>query len=78
MPNLNRSGLILYQTEDCLAKVSLRLRGIDAYLSAADIANLFDTSIDNVVLYLKNIYGEGELNRGATSEDSSEVRTEGT
>lgn len=77
MPNLNNSELILYQTEDGLAKVSLRLRGRDVYLSAAGMANLFDTSTDNIVLHLKNIYKDGELNRGATSEESSEVRLEG-
>ena len=41
------------------------------------MAALFDTSTDNVGLYLKNIFGEGELAEAATAEDYSVVRIEG-
>ena len=41
------------------------------------MAELFDTSMDNVGLHLKNVYGEGELAEEATTEDSSVVRSEG-
>ena len=41
------------------------------------MAKLFATSTDNVGLHLKNIFSEGELDEGATSEDSSVVQTEG-
>lgn len=41
------------------------------------MAELFDTSPDNIGLHLKNIYGAGELDELATTEDYSVVREEG-
>ena len=38
---------------------------------------IFETSIDNIGLHLKNIYAEGELNEVSITEDSSTVRIEG-
>lgn len=41
------------------------------------MADLFDCSIDNISLHLKNLYAEGELNQKATIEEFSTVQTEG-
>lgn len=41
------------------------------------MSELFDCSVDNVSLHLKNIYIEGELDENRTSEDSSVVQIEG-
>ncbi|MDD2604895.1 MAG: RhuM family protein, partial [Desulfobacteraceae bacterium] len=41
------------------------------------MAELFDVSVDNVGLHLKNIYQDGELIREATAEESSVVQIEG-
>ncbi|MGQ7814804.1 RhuM family protein [Metapseudomonas furukawaii] len=41
------------------------------------MAELFDTSSDNVGLHLKNIYGTGELEESTTTEDYSVVQREG-
>ena len=41
------------------------------------MAELFQTSTDNISLHLKNIYSEGELQETATTEDYSVVRQEG-
>jgi hypothetical protein len=41
------------------------------------MADLFETSADNVGLHIKNAYAEGELDERATTEDSSVVRSEG-
>jgi hypothetical protein len=42
------------------------------------MAELFDVSVDNVGLHLKNIYQDGELIREATAEESSVVQIEGS
>lgn len=39
---------------------------------------LFETSIDNVSLHLKNIYSEGELDPNVTTKDFLVVRQEGS
>lgn len=47
------------------------------WLSQKLMAELFDTSPDNIGLHLKNIYTDGELLEEATAENFSVVQTEG-
>ncbi|WP_353620114.1 RhuM family protein [Thalassotalea sp. G20_0] len=47
------------------------------WLSQRQLSELLETSIDNISLHLKNIYKEGELTAGATTEDYSIVQQEG-
>ena len=58
--------------------VQVRLEGETLWLSQAQMAQLFDTSTDNISLHLKNIYSQGELEEKATTEDFSVVRQEGS
>ena len=48
------------------------------WLTQAQLSELFESSSDNISLHLKNIYGEGELSEGLTTEDFSVVRIEGS
>ena len=41
------------------------------------MAELFDCTVDNISLHLKNLYSEGELDEGSTVEYFSIVQTEG-
>ena len=41
------------------------------------MAELFDCSIDNISLHLKNIYGENEVDNKSTTEEFSVVQKEG-
>ena len=41
------------------------------------MAQLFDCSVDNIGLHLKNVYSEGELEEKTTTEESSVVQMEG-
>lgn len=41
------------------------------------MAQLFDCTVDNIGLHLKNIYETGELTQEATTENFSVVQTEG-
>ncbi len=69
--------LILYASEDGQSRVQLRAHRGTVWLSQRQMAELFDVSSDNIGLHLKNIYADGELQRGATAEESSVVQTEG-
>lgn len=42
------------------------------------MAEVFQSSVDNVGLYLKNVYSDGELEEAATTEDFSVVQAEGS
>ena len=69
--------IIIYNTEGGETKIEVRMEGETVWLSQKQMAELFDCSVDNVGLHLKNIYLEGELEEISTTEDSSVVQIEG-
>ena len=71
------NSIIIYQPHADQPAIDVRLEGETVWLSQRQMSVLFDTSSDNVGLHLKNIYAEGELLEGATTEDFSVVRQEG-
>ena len=58
-------------------QVEVRLEGETLWVTQVQLAELFNTSSDNISLHLKNIYNESELMEQATTEDFSVVRQEG-
>jgi hypothetical protein len=70
--------LILYTSEDGQAHVQLRAERGTVWLSQRQMAELFDVSPDNIGLHLKNVFEDDELQREATTEESSVVQTEGS
>ena len=68
---------IVYQTEDGKLKIDVRFEGETVWLTQQQLAELFQTTQQNVSLHLQNIYGEGELQRGATHKEFLSVRQEG-
>lgn len=71
------SEFILYQTEDGKTRIQCRLENETLWLTQAQIADLFQTTPQNVTLHLKAIYAEGELDETATCKDYLQVRQEG-
>jgi prophage maintenance system killer protein len=69
------ADIVIFQ--DGQQHVEVRLEGETVWLSQAQMAELFDTSTDNISLHLKNVYREGELDEESTTEDFSVVRREG-
>jgi len=56
-----RSEIILYQTEDGQSRIQVRLEGGTVWLTQVFIAELFQTTKQNISLHLKNLFVEGEL-----------------
>ena len=71
------SSLILYQTEDGRTRLECRLAEATLWLTQAQMAELFQTSIPNINMHLRQIYAEGELQPEATIKSYLIVRTEG-
>ena len=71
------SEVVIFEADDHHVAVHVRLDGETVWLTQRQMAELFDTSADNVGLHLKNVFGEGELGEKATTEDFSVVQTEG-
>jgi len=73
-----RAGrIIIYNTADGETKIEVRMKDETVWLTQKQMAELFDCSVDNIGLHLKNVYLEGELAEISTSEDSSVVQIEG-
>ena len=72
------SEIILYQTEDGTTRLSVRLEGETVWLTQAAMAELFQTTPQNVTIHVKSIYEDGELEAEATCKDYLQVRSEGT
>jgi hypothetical protein len=69
--------LLLYQTEDGQTRIQCRLDRETLWLSQAQIAELFQTSVANINMHLKAIYDDGELTEAATIQSYLIVRQEG-
>ena len=67
----------IYQSDDGQTQIEVRLEKDTLWLSQAQMAELFDKDSDTIGLHLRNIYKSGELERLATTEESSVVRQEG-
>jgi hypothetical protein len=77
-PNLPSKGqFLVYQTEDGQVKIDVRLEGETAWLIQAHMAELFQTTVPNVSMHLRNVYAEGELQAAATVKEYLIVRQEG-
>lgn len=57
----NISSIILYQTEDGITKIDVRLENETVWLTQAQMVELFQTTKQNVSLHLRNIFNEEEL-----------------
>jgi len=69
--------VLVYEAPDGEVRVDVRLERETVWLTQRQMAELFDTSTDNVGLHLKNVYSDNELEEPATTEDFSVVQTEG-
>ena len=67
----------IYQSDDGQTQIQVRLEQDTIWLSQAQMAELFDKDSDTIGLHLKNIYKSNELDKPATTEESSVVQTEG-
>ena len=70
--------ILIYQTEDGLTKLDVRMEDETVWLTQQQMAELFQTSRTNVVDHIKNIYEEGELDDNSTCRKFRQVRMEGS
>jgi hypothetical protein len=63
------SELILYQTEDGKTCLEVRFEGDTAWLSQSQMAELFQTTKQNISLHIKNIFGEREVDADSAVKD---------
>ena len=79
-PAATPSGeVVVYEAPaDGEVRADARLDRETVWLTQRQMAEVFETSTDNVGLHLENVFSDGELEESATTEDFSVVQTEGT
>ncbi len=73
----NKSQIIIYQTENGETKLDVRFQDETVWLTQKLMAELFQTSIPNINMHLKNIFEEGELIENLTIKEFLIVQNEG-
>ena len=75
---MEQGEIVIYKSFDNSEfQMEVRVENETIWLSQKQMSELFDCSIDNIALHLKNIFQEQELNEIATSEEYSVVQKEG-
>ncbi|PZO16367.1 MAG: hydroxyacid dehydrogenase [Burkholderiales bacterium] len=69
--------LILYTTEDGKSQIKLRTDQQTVWLTQLDMAELFDSTKQNLSLHLKNIFEDGELDPEAVVKESLTTASDG-
>ncbi|MBN8455309.1 RhuM family protein [Accumulibacter sp.] len=69
--------VLLYEAPDGRVRVEVKLDRDTVWLTQRQMSELFETTPENVLMHLKNIYGDGELEEPATAKDFLAVRLEG-
>ena len=72
------SQFLLYQDDNGVTSVNVRFDGSDVWLAQQQIAQLFDTTRENVVQHIQNILAENELEENRTCKKFLQVRMEGS
>jgi hypothetical protein len=73
-----QSQMLLYRTEDGRTRIEVRLQDETVWMTQATMAELYQTTPQNITLHLKAIYQEGELDPQATCKEFLQVQSEGS
>ena len=69
--------VVVYESPDGGVRVDVRLEQETVWLSQRDMATVFGTTPQNIVVHLRRVFSSGELEAEATSKDYLLVQTEG-
>lgn len=63
------SEVILYQTSDGATLLEVRMENETVWLSQSQMAELFQTSVPNVSMHIRNVFAESELQQGSVIKE---------
>jgi len=73
----NKNQITIYETEDGKIQIGVLFFGENLWLTQKRMAQLFECSVDNISLHLKNIFAEKELDINSVTEDFSATASDG-
>ncbi len=75
---MDNGTIVIYRTSDGETRLEVRLESESVWLTQAQMAELFQTTPQNITMHTNRVYREGELEKEATCKKSLQVRQEGT
>ncbi len=73
----NNNRLIIYQDDNGATKVNVRFADEDVWLTQQQLAEIYETTKQNISQHIDNIFKDGELEENRTVKDFLTVRQEG-
>lgn len=73
----NNNNIVIYQTDDGTTKIDVKLEDETVWLSQQQMADLYDTTKQNISLHIKNIFDEEEIDINLTVKEFLTVQKEG-
>lgn len=74
---MEENKIILYQDDNEITRISVRFADEDLWLTQKQLAEIYDTTQENISLHVSNIYADGELDEDRTYKKFLLVQTEG-
>ena len=71
------NNIVIYQLDDGRTKIDVKLQDDTVWLSQQQMADLYDTTKQNISLHIKNIFEEEELIENSTVKEFLTVQKEG-
>jgi len=72
-----KDEIIIYQADESSTRLEVRIEEETVWLTQAQMAELFQTSPQNITIHIRNIFKEGELTEKGTCKDYLQVQNEG-
>lgn len=74
---MENNKIIIYQDENGITKVNVRFADEDVWLTQSQLAEIYDTTQENISMHVANIYKDQELDENRTYKKFLLVRQEG-
>ena len=68
---------LVYQTADGKLKIDVRFEGETVWLTQQHMGELFQTSVPNISMHVRNVFAEGELQAGSVVKESLTTAADG-
>ena len=73
----NKNNIIIYTSPDNKTEVTVKMQDDTVWLTQAQMAELFDTTKQNISLHMKNIFSDGELDEVSVVKDFFTTASDG-
>lgn len=73
----NNGEILIYQSEDGQTRIDVQFQDETAWLTQGQMADLFQTTKQNISLHVKNVFEEGELGKDSVVKESLTTATDG-